>query len=216
MSKVVADRFKKLRLGITCVALVCAAVSCSPSQPLPTATQTNTTNPLLSAFAGAMIPSRPIQAATVSNGLAVVPYAADLQTLFPGARVANLFSGARDGYDHRTVLCWNTMVMFGGRYELTYQIEVVPDFQDRTIKSVVGKPRFVIDEIDKLVDTPGGLGAYYRGSYRFTGADFEKVLAAGGDFSVIGIKLDTNHPLARFDQFVDYGTLADYHIVTNK
>lgn len=96
---------------------------------------------------------------------------------------------------------WNTVTYFGGRYELTMQVRVRVDYDKKCIE-VAGSPEFSLVEIRRVRKSTSGLiGADCGKNFRFSEDEWQKVLASGGDFSVIGIELDASS-VADFDDFV--------------
>lgn len=73
------------------------------------------------------------------------------------------------------------------------QVPVELDRKDKTVTSLPGEPTFVLQEVDVLAPTPdtgGRLDPVWRSERRFDRAAWNKLDAAGGDFSAIGIEND--------------------------
>ena len=147
-------------------------------------------------------PSTVDSRATLNNGLTTVPHVQEIQGLFPNARINNFISEYGYGYDARKMVVWNTEVFFGGRYILTYQINVTADYKGQRISRIIGNPRFVLVEVNRIFNaSPESLGADIAGDYKFNDAQWEKVVANKGDFRVIGIMVLSNAPLPKFNEF---------------
>jgi len=134
------------------------------------------------------------------NGTATVPHVGEIKRLFPNAQISHFIS-----YGYGKPAIWNTEVDFGGRYELTYRVKVFLDYRQRRITEVVGDPNFDLTEISRIYDTGtgSGVGADIGSDRRIDEQSWEKVVSAGGDFSVIGISIKSNNPVSGFDDFVN-------------
>ena len=99
---------------------------------------------------------------------------------------------------------WNTEVYFDGRYCLTMQVIVKVDRQFSKIVEVVGEPKFYLIETESVELLKDGRVAANAGSqqYEFGLSDWNKVVAAKGDLSAIGIHLKRNQAVAHFDRYV--------------
>jgi hypothetical protein len=142
--------------------------------------------------------------ATVRDGIKTVPHVQEIMKMFPNAPTDN-FMG-QEVYD-KNVGIWNTVVYFYGRYELDYQVDVIVDYKNNRVTKMDGIPVFRLMEV-ATVSTPNSDGvveATYNKSndIPFIGEkQWNKVVAAKGDFSVIGAHLITNSPIPGFDNYV--------------
>ena len=131
----------------------------------------------------------------VKSGFAQLPLAMQMEELF----------GEGDHFisvSHHADLIetWNTEVWFAGRYDLTMQSQVkVNDDFGKVV--AVSSPVFYLDGVNWL-NSDGGGGTYGE-SYSFGEADWEKVVKAKRDFSVIGIHLKLDSPVPNFDKYVE-------------
>ncbi|MDZ4685173.1 MAG: hypothetical protein SH850_08785 [Planctomycetaceae bacterium] len=87
-----------------------------------------------------------------------------------------------------------TKAYFGDRYRLTMRAEVKLDKDDKTITKLRSEPTFVLEELE-AVTRAAETGFWradptWRREHRFDLNAWNKVCAAKGDFSVIGIKID--------------------------
>jgi hypothetical protein len=99
---------------------------------------------------------------------------------------------------------WCTDVYFAGRYELGMRVDVEVNRSSEVTK-VIGEPKFYLSEVARVDVGPGdGVSVAYQpsGHREFGAADWEKVVKAKGDFSVIGIKLNRSSPVPNFDKYV--------------
>lgn len=62
---------------------------------------------------------------TVRNGIKTIPQVQEFKKLFPGAPTDNFF--IEYGVHKDEPVTWNTVVYFGGRYTLTYVVQVRVD-----------------------------------------------------------------------------------------
>lgn len=140
----------------------------------------------------------------VRDGMKTVPHVQEIMKMFPGAKTDNFFSDCGKYSDVTgKQVTWNTSVYFGGKYVFTYQIDAMLDYKKNKFIKVVTKPKFVLWQVSEIYNaTPETIGASFNGDHKFGEEDWNKVVAANGDFSVIGIKLDTNSPVSRFDEYV--------------
>ncbi len=138
---------------------------------------------------------------TVRDGIDIVPHVREIKQIFFNLPTDHFITNY--GFDKDKPKKWNTEVFFGGRYEFTYQVDVMVDYKSKKLGKIVGVPHFFLVEITSVtsnsMDTASGS---YGADYKFGEKDWEKVVAAKGDFTVIGIKLNTNSPVALFKQHV--------------
>lgn len=140
---------------------------------------------------------------TTEQGIKTVPHVQELRQFFSNAPTIHFIEqlGLRIGDTKRKPAHWNTVLWFGGRYVLTYQTLVVPDYIAHSLKQPQN-PVFVLCEITNI--TYGGRGADFdpAGGRSFGEADWNKIIAAKGDFSVIGIHLKTNAPVEGIESYI--------------
>lgn len=138
----------------------------------------------------------------LKSGQTGVPVANQIEELFPVS--GHLIDNVEDKPD-RPRPKWITDAFFGDRYQLTMEVEVAIDRQQRKITRVVSKPTFVLKEIAAVVpraDT-GWWRAEpsWRSEHKFGPDEWAKVYEAKGDFSVIGITIDAT-PVANAADWV--------------
>lgn len=126
-----------------------------------------------------------------------------IEELFPLAahRFDNFVFRDSDSDFHKT---WSTEAWCSDRYFLTMKVPVELDRIDKTVTSLRGEPTFVLQEVDVLAPTPdtgGRLDPVWRREHRFDLATWNKLVAAGGDFSAIGIEIDPT-PVAQSGNFL--------------
>ena len=132
-----------------------------------------------------------------------MPHVNEVQRIFPNCPIDNFITQSA----YPGAVTWNTEVPFGGRYILTYQLPVFVNYKKRVIRRVVlettNTPAFTLLQVSRVFDaTSETLGADFNADYKFSESDWEKVVAADGDFSAIGIRIDTNRSVPRFDDFI--------------
>ena len=100
-----------------------------------------------------------------------------------------------------------TEAYFGDLYQLTMQADVELDRNDKTITRLRGEPTFVLRQFESVEWLDDGYTAkvQWRHEHRFDLDAWSKVVAAGGDFSVIGITIDQSPvPVSRADRAHEY------------
>ena len=141
----------------------------------------------------------------VRSGLAMIPEASQVEDTFGDSDHFISYSGSRELGN-----TWNTEVFFYGRYVLTMQVKVRMGYSFDKVLEVLGEPQFFLSEVDYVeFDENGQIGVRYKTDgpvstipYPFSLAKWKKVYAANGDFSVIGCKLDKDHPVPHFSDYV--------------
>lgn len=129
----------------------------------------------------------------VRDGFTKIPQACQVEELFGEADHFISYSGSRDVRQD-----WNTEVFFLERYSLTMQVEVKVNREFSRITSVVGEPMFYLTEFESI----DGSTAKFGRSHDFTLADWNRVVDADGDLSVIGIAIKKDAPVADFERYV--------------
>jgi hypothetical protein len=126
-----------------------------------------------------------------------------IEELFPlAAHRFNNFVFKDSDSDFRKT--WSTEAWCSDRYFLTMKVPVELDRKDKTVTSLRGEPTFVLQEVDVLAPAPntgGRLDPVWRREHRFDLAAWNKLVAAGGDFSAIGIEIDPT-PVAQSGDFL--------------
>jgi hypothetical protein len=146
-------------------------------------------------------PSTDDYKATVTDGIKAVPHASEMRQIFPTVRIDHFI--IEYGVDKRRPVIWDTRLFFGGRYELNYQVYVEVDYSSHRIVKTTGAPKFVLWQVNRVInDSAGNIGSDIDKDVKFGEKEWEKVVAAKGDFSVIGIYINTNSPIPRWDEYV--------------
>jgi hypothetical protein len=137
--------------------------------------------------------------ATITAGVKTVPHVNEIQGLFSNCPIDNFITQSA----YPEAVTWNTEVPFGGKYVLTYQSAVFVNYRKRNISKTTNAPIFSLVQVSRVSGATSEIvGADFDADYKFSESDWEKVVAAHGDFSVIGIQIDTNHSVPRFDDFI--------------
>lgn len=84
---------------------------------------------------------------TVRKGMSDVPHAAEIKKVFPNEKVDHFISMFHHDRKQGKPLRWHSQVYFGGRYSLTYQVDIRFDHQESKFLDVVGPPIFVLEEV---------------------------------------------------------------------
>ena len=148
---------------------------------------------------------------TVRDGIKNVPHVQEIKRMFPNAPTDHFIT--QYGFDKSVPVTWNTVAYIYGRYEFGYQVNVIVDYKNNRISKVEGVPKFYLWEVATVTppNSDGAVGATYRNSkdIPFIGEkQWNMIVAANGDFSVIGAHLVTNSPIAGFDDYV-HGSRKD-------
>jgi hypothetical protein len=139
--------------------------------------------------------------ATVKDGIGKLSHVQEVLKLFPGAPTDHMI--LEFGVSKEQPVVWSTEVYFGGRYNLAYQVYINVDYAKKRIIQTTSKPEFVLFRVGRTYKASSDtIGADISEDHKFDEAGWEKVVAAKGDFSVIGIKIDTNSVVPGFDEFV--------------
>jgi len=133
--------------------------------------------------------------ATHRSAATRLPIAVEFEKLFPGHtdHFISQYGFNRNGGDRTNT--WNSEAYFDGRYALTMQTEVVVDYQNHTVKSSGESPFYLVEHYFICPD----LSSREREVAKFGKAEWEKLYASGGDFSVIGVHIVKDQPVANFD-----------------
>jgi hypothetical protein len=133
----------------------------------------------------------------VQSGYAAVPEAKQIDDLFGPA-----WHGVYN-YTEPDTVEWQTKAQFGGRYELSMIVPLQVNRRTGKIRQVLGKPRFLLYSIINVQLRPDGTVDQVRfgESKELSPADWEKVVAAKGDFSVIGLSIVRGKPVANFNAY---------------
>jgi hypothetical protein len=147
--------------------------------------------------------SRAIRHRAIESIRSVLAVPVQIEELFPLAahRFNNFVFKDRDSDFRKT---WSTEAWCSDRYFLTMTVPVELDRKDKTVTSISGEPTFVLQEVDVLAPAPhtgGRLDPVWRREHRFDLAAWNKLVAAGGDFSAIGIEIDPT-PVAQSGDFL--------------
>jgi len=95
---------------------------------------------------------------------------------------------------------WNSDVYIYGRYTLALTVEVNVDYKHNKIAGAASSPKFYLCRVSEIVE--GGKGANFAGQWILDEAKWRQLVQAGGDFSAIGIPIETNNPVGGFDAYV--------------
>ena len=143
---------------------------------------------------------------THQNGLKVIQQAGEMQELFGAKNVDHFIT--QYGFPGQETNRWNSLVSFGGRYELGMEVEVVVDYQNHGIERVVGQPKFffqVVQQVEILPDGRAVISYDQRQGRQFGADEWALIYKSKGDFSKIGITVVHDPPIPGFDEEVRQG-----------
>jgi hypothetical protein len=146
------------------------------------------------------------------RGLIEVPHVMEIAAIFSNAPKSHFIEqlGLQPGRNRKPAK-WNTVVWFYGRYELTYQVDVLPDYRAHRIKKM-SPGRFYLVEVAETYDQGRGTKFDPSGNKEFGESEWEKIVAAKGDFAVLGVMLKTNSPVNGFDSYVSANQESSWSI----
>jgi hypothetical protein len=135
----------------------------------------------------------------VKSAKPFLPAAAEIERMFPTVDkegpfpstnhfLDNFFFTGKESDFQKTFV---TEAYFGTRYQLIMRCDIELDKQDRTVTRLRGEPLFTLREFGPgtgVINRPTHVN--WRREHRFTLDDWNKVVAANGDFSAIGIDID--------------------------
>jgi hypothetical protein len=151
---------------------------------------------VLVVFTGCDLVSGSTYRKTLRDGIKTVPHVQEILAIFPPEDVDHIIGHVPS----RNRWYWTSQVFFAGRYEFTYQVEIVADY-DKKLVTVVGEPSFSILEIVSIDKT----GLQTVGDvFKFGSAEWKKIVEAKGDFSAAGITLKTNAPVPGLAEQIEY------------
>ncbi|MEM9413819.1 MAG: hypothetical protein AAGA30_22110 [Planctomycetota bacterium] len=128
-----------------------------------------------------------------ANGVSQVQPAWQMENLYDDCR--HYITYGQDGP------LFNSVAYFGDRYQLTMQVPV--EIQCKTSGSIIGEPRFYLNEISAITISPSGqVGASFSRNLDFSSPEWQKVYEASGDFSKIGFNIKPT-TVPNFRKYVD-------------
>ena len=135
---------------------------------------------------------------TVRSGLVTLPWPSQMEALFgEGDHFVVHY-----GFDSEPKE-WQTVVYFGGRYQLGMAVDVAIDYTNKTIVKATTPAKFYLWELGKVETLPDGrVSTDFGGGWELDEAQWSKLVAAKGDWSVLGISLKKNDPVPGFDDYV--------------
>jgi hypothetical protein len=135
----------------------------------------------------------------MKSGLNTLPWPKEMEALFGEGDHFVTDYGSSSGAKE-----WHTQVFFGGRYKLSLQVNVDIDYRSHTIKGNVSQPKFSLLEVGSLIRGAKGVrGADIAGQWILDEAKWKTLVKANGDWSAIGIPVNTNSPIPGFDEYVE-------------
>lgn len=132
-------------------------------------------------------------ATAVGNTVKSDPNVSAFERLYPGSEhFISYYNGA---YGQPR---WNSQTIIHGRYELTMQFDIAIDHSGTKV-TAIEPPQFWLGQRSHVQRLPDGrLSITYApsGSAQFGAAEWKKLVASGGDLSVLGIGFVDKTPIA--------------------
>lgn len=133
--------------------------------------------------------------AFATQSVALITPAAQLNELYNDCRNFISYNEAGGGPT------WNSVAFFEGRYQITLQLPVA--VESPVDGRGIGPARYLLLEFDRIeISGNGSATASFSNNWTITPAQWDKVYAAGGDFSVLNIPIIKGHPLENFDAYI--------------
>ncbi len=142
---------------------------------------------------------------TIRHGIQSIPHVTEIRRLFPDAPTDHFITNYN--IEKQKPHVWNTEVFFGGRYTLTYEVDVVINYNEHRynehrIEKVVSSGKFNLRSFARIAQGDGDFDRF-EWDRHFGETEWNKVVEAGGDLSVIGIRLDLKSPpIPGWDDYV--------------
>jgi hypothetical protein len=134
---------------------------------------------------------------TVQSGIKMLPWPRQMEELFGDSDHFILYYGTAGEQK-----IWHSRVYFYGRYSLTMETTVEIDDKSKTIRNFAGPPKFYLHEVKSVEVDRGRVTTSFSDQWVLDEAQWKKLVAAKGNWSVIGIILRTNEPVPGFDAYV--------------
>lgn len=136
--------------------------------------------------------------AAVTSGIATLPWPKQMEVMFgEGDHFVTHF-----GFDSKPKQ-WNTEVYFGKRYMLTLQVDVVINYSAGTVVKTASPATFYLTKIARIQRLPDGRMSTFPGNgWTVNEEQWSQLVAANGDWSVLGISLRMDDPVPGFDGYV--------------
>jgi hypothetical protein len=129
-------------------------------------------------------------ASAITSGRAKIPCVQQFDRLFPSAEhFISYFTGTHGPST------WNAEVGLYGRYLLTMQVPIGLNAMHNRITSY-GQPLFVLAEVKSV----SGSVVTNAGGMSFGPGEWQRVVDAGGDLSVLGMAMVKDQPITGFKQ----------------
>ncbi len=133
---------------------------------------------------------------TAQSGIKTLPWPKEMETLFGEGDHFITHYGLSS--DPKT---WNSEVFFYGKYTLTCQAEVSINYRKHAVEKIASSPKFYLWEIGSVEKSGGGWSANISAQWILNEAQWKKLVQAKGDWSVLGIPVQTNSPVPSFDDY---------------
>ena len=139
---------------------------------------------------------------TVGSGLVELPWPSQIESLFGEAdhfivHYGFLGGGLKDEE-------WQSVVYFGGRYELALSVQVKVDYGKNQVVKSVSPPLFYLKEIQSIdaITSDGGVDASVANVWVINEEKWKKLFDAKGDWLAIDISVDLKNPMPEFENYV--------------
>jgi hypothetical protein len=135
---------------------------------------------------------------TVRSGIAILPWPKQMEELYGEGDHFISNYGIDAGPKQ-----WHTNIYFGGRYQLRLELYVELDYAKHAVVKATTPAKFYVWEVVKVEMLPDGrVSTDYGRGWELDETQWSQLVAAKGNWSVLGISLKTNDPVPGFDAYV--------------
>lgn len=165
--------FVRLKYILTAVLMLCASSGCGYSGDVPS------------------------YRSAIRSGRKIIAPALEMEKQFPKTEHMLIMYGGTGSAQHE----WQTVSFFGGRYELTMTVDVLPSDDGKTIENVIQEPTFLLNVCGKI---SSDLGCSYQSSreQRFGVDKWNQFRDSGFDLKTMDAQYDGT-VVKNFEAFAD-------------
>lgn len=127
-----------------------------------------------------------------------LPIAVEFEELFPANTDHFITHFGFDRWSDKQSTVWTSDTYFLDRYQLTMQIPIEVDYEQRTF-TTTGDPDFYLVE---CTDFDGRSSSHDGLHFRFGKKEWQDLYASHGDFLKLGLSLKKDSPITGFDELI--------------
>lgn len=134
---------------------------------------------------------------TVQSGIKKLPWPIQMEKLFGDGDHFITEYGFSSG-----PRVWHSEVFFGSRYTLAVEVKVDINYNNHTVVGIVSEPTFYLHEVESVTVSGNRVRATFAHQWVLDKAQWEKLVKAKGDWSILGIPIKTNAAVPGFDEYI--------------